>query len=221
MSENPFNITKYRKASFEKHKATLGTPNSTLIEHESMPENLKRSTNEKKKKKKKSIEDIKELLKGYDEIPRNEWKDIKRLSYIIYFKNKEGNPDFNIEEYKDEYQKGGFIQFIKPVLYEDGTERMVFGISWQYRYDSGIRTVPFDTIKSVWKKRRDESEIKIDNSPNSLLKYRVDDISKEIINVKRGLEEKIDYLESKVVELRGNLENLVEVVAELHKSLKR
>ncbi len=187
--KNPFNITQYKK-NLKKEVAAAPTKTN----QKSAPNNIKK------------------LLDKYDEISPEHWPHIKQAGakpYIIFFKKKESDPEFSIEEYADTYRRG-FVQFVKPQLYEDGTSRMVFGVSWEYSYDpKKIFVIPLDEIKKLWRKKPTEKY-----SYNSI-ELSLNNIVNEITKIRVETSEKIEYLESKIVEMRGNLENLVDVIVKM------
>ncbi len=228
MSKNPFDIKRYRKYSMEKHATKNKNPSSYKS-----GKGKKTSTAKKGKRKATKIltaEDIKKVLEDYVEIPKDEWSTLTRGSQIKFFKNKKGNPPFTIDNYKDRYDRyGGFIQFIKPSLYEDGTEITSLGLSWGYKYNTGIRVIPVNVLKSIWKKEKNilgnnsvEYEAKTAEpvSENTISRFpenrrTVHDIKTELSKIKRDLDDKTEDLKSGHIKLRGDMEDLVELVAEM------
>ena len=228
-AKNPYNITKYRKASLEKHKSGKKkrseetTGKSPLYPQEDKNERKSKKTEEnttsyKKQWKKYSIEEIEDKLSNYVEVPKSDWKAIPRSTYIKFFKTKEGNPEFSIENYKDEFDNyGGFIRFINTSKYEDGTTQWVFGIGWSIIAGSKYRVIPFSEVKSVWRKMTLQSlsgaSIPLENQ--SILQRQILELQKELDEVRKENDDKTDDLKSTIVKLRNDLEDLVSEVAKL------
>lgn len=219
MSKNPYNITQYRNASIEKHKtrkkseqgSSIGTKSVETVKEKSIVNHK-----EKKPKKKYTVEEIEDKLSNYVEIPQSEWKTIPRKTYIKFFKAKEGNPEFSIQNYKDEFDNyGGFIRFINTSNYEDGTSQWVFGLGWSIAYNSKYRVVPFSDVKSVWRKMtlQSLSGVSIPVENQSVLQRQILELQKELDEFRKESDDKTDDLKSAIVKLRNDVEDLVGEVA--------
>ena len=227
-SKNPFNITKYRKASLEKHKSgkkkkSKETTSPLHPQEDNNERKLKKTeekstTSYKKPRKTYSVEEIEDKLANYVEVPKSDWKTIPRSTYIKFFKTKEGDPEFSIESYKNEFDNyGGFIRFINTSKYEDGTTQWVFGIGWSIVAGSKYRVIPFSEVKSVWRKMTLQSlsgaSIPVENQ--SVLQRQILELQKELDEVRKENDDKTDDLKSTIVKLRNDLEDLVGEVAKL------
>ena len=168
-----------------------------------------------KQQRQYSLENIKEKLKNYLFIHPNNWKDIELKTYIKYFVKKKGNPDFDLKTYKNEYRKGGFLQFKKKNQLEDGTTIWLFGLSWGFdKTKDDIHVVKSNKIKSLWKHKNVKIKPEIDEFASKIRIYQKTTTENQIL-----FQDQIKQLQYNIEKLKENLmDNMSDCKGEIEKN---
>lgn len=186
-------------------------------------------------KKKYTVKEIKRHLSGYIKVNPSNWREIENKTHIRYFYRKDKDPDFSIEEYKDKFNRGGFIQFRKANQAQDGDEQWIFGLTYGYAYNKeNIRIVSLKKIKSIWKKRNKNIKPEIDEMAGSVVKYQknawgnqtnlqdqINSLYEIIEKIQEEDKDKRSEIKTEVERNRDSLENLVEFVRKKTEKMER
>ena len=175
-----------------------------------------------------SVDEIKNQLSNYIRMPRKDWRNIDNKEHIRFFYKKDEDIDFTIEDYIDNYDRGGFIQFRRKNATQDGAYKWLFGISWSYDYNkNNIRIIEFDKIKSLYKKRDKKVKPEINEFKNKIRDYQkittgnqvnlqeqINNLYNNIENFREELTDKMSSFKVEIEKNRNSLENLVEFIRE-------
>ncbi len=197
--------------------STVNTDASTVKDYKKLIANSNEDFNDDEEKKRKKykrrqydIEEIKEHLTNYVQIPKKDWKYIPRKTHIRYFHKKEGDPEFNIEDYREEYSRGGFVHFIKSFTSQDGEKIWYIGLSMNYNYNhKEIFKIFLNRTKTIWSKPRKDM---MPTENQNKLQKQIDDIYNNLKILKEKSSDRESDVKIEIEKNRSAIENLVEFI---------
>jgi hypothetical protein len=127
-------------------------------------------------------EEIEKLLIGYDDIPRNEWINIKPKSHIRY------------EKIDGSWARGGFV---KNHFQKDGLNCIY--LENNLGNNATGWAIVFNNISKIWK-RRTTDDVKIQTIEQKIQHTHMDTLS---------IESRMDLLESDVRSIKNDIQNIL------------